>query len=158
MSGGAGSAFKIKLANRRRLALELRKGGVSYRDIADAIRKELNLEHYGAGLAHRDVMTELDEIKKTCSETAEKVRDMELQRLDELTHLLWEKVQAQDYQAVDRLLRVMDRRAKLLGLDAPTHQVVTGEEGGRPVEHVVIYLPENRRAAHEEDKPTTEAV
>jgi len=32
--------------------------------------------------------------------------------------------------AIDRALKIMERRAKLLGLDAPVRQEVTGADGG----------------------------
>jgi hypothetical protein len=43
---------------------------------------------------------------------------------------LWPQVLKGNQGAIDRALRVMERRAKLLGLDAPTRQEVTGAEGG----------------------------
>jgi len=47
------------------------------------------------------------------------LRALELLRLDELLNALWDTAIAGDLKAVDRVLKVMERRAKLLGLDAP---------------------------------------
>jgi hypothetical protein len=46
------------------------------------------------------------------------VRDLELQRLDALYLKAWEAVEEGDLPSIDRCLRIMERRAKLLGLDA----------------------------------------
>jgi len=144
MAGGVGSAAKVKAAERRRLALELRKAGISYRDIADAVRKQLGLARYSYVTAYRDVMQELYALQAACGEEAEKVREIELHRLDELTRLLWERVQAKELLAIDRYLRVMERRARLLGLDAPASMDVTSD--GKPLQPVVmLHMPDDGR-------------
>ncbi len=43
---------------------------------------------------------------------------------------LWRRVQSGDDHAIDRALRIMERRARLLGLDAATKTEHTGKEGG----------------------------
>ena len=43
---------------------------------------------------------------------------------------LWRRVQNGDERAIDRVLRIMERRAKLLGLDAAAKTEHTGKEGG----------------------------
>ncbi len=99
-----------EIAERRRKALDLRKAGASY----DAIAQQLRLS--GSGSAYKIVQAAL---KATYREPADDVRKLELERLDRLTLALWSRAQQGETEAIDRVLKLMDRRAKLLGLDAP---------------------------------------
>lgn len=115
------------LAEQRRKALELRKAGAGYEDIS----RKLGLA--GPGSAYKIVQTAL---KNTYREPADDVRKLELERLDRLTLALWTRSKNGDEIAIDRVLKIMDRRAKLLGLDAPTkiiHPVSTEEN---PIEKI----------------------
>ncbi|MFB6581666.1 hypothetical protein ACFCYC_30405 [Streptomyces sp. NPDC056402] len=59
------------------------------------------------------------------------MRALEADRLDRLFLVAYRKVvRDQDLTAIDRALRVMERRARLLGLDMPTRTELTGPEGG----------------------------
>ena len=111
---------RLKALERRQKALELRKNGYDYKTIA----KELNVTIKTAFL---DVKTCLDEIRKTTHETAEDVLELELKRLDVAQAALMPKVQAGDTRAIDTLMRVQERRAKYLGLDAANKLEVTGK-------------------------------
>lgn len=51
----------------------------------------------------------------------------------------------------DRILKVMERRAKLLGLDAPTKTAMTNPEGNKEASYVQFYLPSNSREDVQED-------
>jgi hypothetical protein len=68
-------------------------------------------------------------IRKVLQEPAEAVRELEAMRLDALLQALWGKALDGDVLVIDRVLKIMDRRARLLGLDAPTktQQENTGE-------------------------------
>ena len=90
--------------------------------------------------AHRDVKKHLDEIAQTCTEEAEEVRCIELQRLDGLWKVAHDKALKGDLPAIDRCLRIQERRAKLLGLDAPQRAEITGLQT-----EVTIYVPDNGR-------------
>ena len=54
------------------------------------------------------------------------VRDMELERCDSMMAGLWEKINKGDPYAVIAAIKVMERRSRLLGLDAPTKQEFIG--------------------------------
>ena len=92
-------------------ALELRKSGVSYPAIAD------KLGYRGKQGAFEAVKAAL---KKTLQEPADELRVLELERLDAMTLAIASQVRAGNFGAIDRNLRIMKRRAELLGLDAPT--------------------------------------
>jgi hypothetical protein len=50
---------------------------------------------------------------------AESVREVELERLDELSRRYFRAACAGDSKSAELLLKISERRAKLLGLDAP---------------------------------------
>ena len=56
-------------------------------------------------------------------------RQLELARLDALQRVLWERVELCDIKAIETVLKIIDRRIRLLGLD----QVATKDEGSRPL-------------------------
>jgi hypothetical protein len=104
------SEKRLSAAVRQARALELRTAGKGY----EAIAAELG--YGGPSGAHKAVMAGL---KATLREPAEELRTLELERLDRLLSSLWPVAVRGDQGAVDRVLRVMGRRAKYLGLDAP---------------------------------------
>ncbi len=69
--------------------------------------------------------------------------------------MLWHRAMVEgDLRAVDRLLRVAERRARLLGLDLD--RVEVSGPGGGPIEvaaEVVVYVPDNGRGATGEGDP-----
>jgi hypothetical protein len=102
-------ASKVTSLERKLQALELRKAGASYRTIAE------RLGYASASGAHKAVASAL---KATLREPAGEVRTLELERLDAALLAIWRRVQNGDDRAIDRLLRIMERRARMLGLDA----------------------------------------
>lgn len=115
----------IAAAERARLALEARKSGATY----DQIAKQLG--YRGPDGAHRAVKRALIRLRQ---EPADDVRALEIARLDRLLMGQWRAAIGTaetpgDPAAVDRVLKIMARRAAYLGLDAPVvfsvQQVVT---------------------------------
>lgn len=105
-----------EIAKRRKEALALRLAGRSYQEIAD---------HFGVSkyTAYHDVNDELADIPK---EAASKLRRQEGLRLDQLQSAVWLDAMKGDTEAVKAALKVIDRRARMLGLDAPSNVNVTG--------------------------------
>lgn len=103
-------------------ALELRKAGISYQRIAEAVG------YKDASGAWRAVKSAL---KKTLQEPSDDLRKLELERLDAAASAIYPSVKQGQYGAIDRWIRIMERRAKLLGLDAPTKTDLTS--GGKPL-------------------------
>lgn len=102
---------KATVREHQQRALELRLTGMSHRAIAEALGVS---DHT---TIHKRVKSALNEIIR---EPAEAVIKMELERLDILLNGLWEQARGGDLQALDRALKIQDRRARYLGLDAPT--------------------------------------
>jgi hypothetical protein len=109
-----------EIAGRWASALELRKAGVSFPQIAR------RLGYSGPGAAFKAVQSALD---ATLREPAESLRTLEAERLDRLMLGVWQRATAGDAKAVDNVLKIMDRRARLLGLDAPRKVAPTTPDG-----------------------------
>jgi len=77
---------RIEAKERAKKALELRKKGMRYEAIAQT------LGYSSRGDAHKAVMKELNLLAKECLEEAAQVRDLELQRLDELYLAAWKAI------------------------------------------------------------------
>jgi len=109
------SPERIMLTEKERAALELRKSGATLDDIA----RELGYCNRGA--AHKAIRRALD---ATLQEPAAELREMEQVRLNTMLVAIWPKVKTGDHVALQDALSIMDRRAKLLGLDAPSKRSV----------------------------------
>lgn len=101
-------------------ALELRLAGATYSNIAKALG-------VSKGYAWKLIDRAVQEVSEKCAEAAEKIRTIELARLDKMRMVLWPK---RADPRVDTLLRISERVAKLYGLDAPAKHELTGAAGG----------------------------
>lgn len=128
----------VSVEQKRLRALDLRGEGKSYRKIADAMGIDVSY-------AHELVIAGLDDLLVQSTESAEQVKVLELARLDDLLDKLLIKMSLQRREmatkegqkvsvpdpneaTVGMILKVMERRAKMLGLDAPTE--IVGAGGG----------------------------
>lgn len=102
-------ADDLKAAERRKKALALRLTGATLQEIAD---------HNGTAVStvHSDIDRALGDIPR---QEADALRAQEVERLDRLQRAIWGKALQGDLPTIDRVLRIIDRRAKMLGLDAP---------------------------------------
>lgn len=117
MAGGRNSKSQAEIAEKRQKCLELRKCGGSFRSIAEQ-------QGISLGLAHKYVADALSEINELTAQDADWLRELELQRLDTAQLAIAKLVRQGHLGAVDRWLRISERRSKLLGLDAPIQQQV----------------------------------
>jgi len=120
-AGSKGSKRRIIAREREKRAMELRLAGATYAQIGEALG-------ISAQAAHKAVMRALDRINEKLAEDAQKVLRLELERLDKMLLALWPQAQRGNQGAVDRILRIMERRARLLGLDAPHNVNVSAAE------------------------------
>jgi hypothetical protein len=149
-----GAAQRVATAQRRTQAVQMRLEGATYEAIAEA------LGYSGRNAAYADINRALEASVTEQRRAAEVLRQEELLRLDLLWSKVWE-VLAREHvtvsngrlvrgdngqplrddgpvlQAVDRLLRIMERRTKYLGLDAPTkHEVLTLDAIDRAIQEL----------------------
>ncbi len=112
MAKSKGAPEKVRARERELRALELRKAGATYRRIGE----HLGITEQGA---HKAVMRALNKLIADVSESADQLRELEVQRLDAMLLGLWDQARLGDVKAVTASLRVMERRARMLGLDLP---------------------------------------
>jgi hypothetical protein len=110
-----------KQAKQERIAeaLDLRARGKSYREIAAFTGVSVRQ-------AFEDVKQGLADHRESYAETAADVRGLELARLDRLWRRAEDLLESDDddgAKAIGAALRIMERRARLLGLDAQVEQV-----------------------------------
>ncbi|HRF50822.1 MAG TPA: hypothetical protein PLC98_24550, partial [Anaerolineales bacterium] len=91
--------------------MKLRQAGVSY----EAIGKRLGVSRQAAW---RMVDRALTKTERDTSEAADRVRIIELARLDRLLNSIWGAAMRGSLLAHDRVYKNMERRARYLGLDA----------------------------------------
>jgi len=118
---------QLMLQQRARQCLKLRQEGMSYYRIGEML--DIN-----PASAFADVNKQLKYIDENLSEETEKLRRMELTRLDRLLEGLGPALKSKDYyergMAMDKAIKIMDRRAKYIpGMDAPS-QVMAGLDDG----------------------------
>ena len=117
---------------------EMRKAGMNYRAIAAASNVSVSTAYSGVNRVMKQIGRQLVE------DHGDVVR-MELERLDTLQRQLWpmtrpHKIVTGDGEeieippsldAIDRVLKIMDRRAKLMGLDQAAGLAITMGDGNR---------------------------
>jgi len=100
---------------RRVQALDLRLAGASYRQIAVVLGVGVKTAWLDVNRALREYLTE----------PSDQVRAAEVARLERLFMAHWPKAISGDKEATYTVLAIMDRRARLLGLDAPKRIDIT---------------------------------
>lgn len=133
-------AKKAEVATRRAKLIELRLQGVSFED-----QRILDLGYSDRGHATKDMIRALEAARDEEAAAVSVYRQQENQRLDALLAAVWKQATTErpvfdkegqligheiDMRAVDTVLKLMDRRAKLNGLDAPIKTEVSGPDGG----------------------------
>ena len=126
MKDSKASAKRLKGAENRGRALELRKSGASYRQIGEALGISLQR-------AHQLIMNELDRLSQLRLGTADELRRLELERLEMIALAIVSQVKKGDIKAGHLWLKTCESRRKLLGLDAPARAEISGPDGG-PIE------------------------
>jgi hypothetical protein len=120
-----------ELVEKETTIIELRHEGYVWREIATMVDMSIAgvVKAYKRALMRHPVAA------------IEEHRELELDRLDNLQRTYWQPAVNGNLRAADFVLRVIDKRAKLLGLDAPLKvqaEVVTydGSDLDREVERV----------------------
>jgi len=120
---------RIETAQRREKAMEMRCASHTYESIAKA------LGYHDRAHAYNDIQKAIAEIGR---EPAEHLIRMELRRLDALVKAIWNEAVTGDLRAIDRVLRILERRANMLGLDAK--KSVDTENDIEKAQHIVNVL------------------
>lgn len=108
----------VEAARRQLQALQLRIEGKSFEQI------KVEVGYASRGAASNAVQAAL---QRWGVEPAAELRTLEMARLDAITDKLWPKIEAGNLGAISVYLQVAQRRARLLGLDAPAEMNLKGE-------------------------------
>ena len=122
------SPRRLAVVEKQRQALELRKAGVTFQEIADAL---------GYATAQGALLAVESGLRKTLQQPADELRKIDLERLETMLRQVWPFVIAPTvkampigggvamqvwddakFHATGTVLTILARRAKLLGLDA----------------------------------------
>lgn len=110
----------VNKADRDAEIFRLRLSGLS----TDMIARQLG---ESASLINAVIRTEIKRINSECTEAAQEVQSMELIRLDQMMQVHMTHALAGDIEASMMVLRIMERRAKYLGIDAAGKLEIKGE-------------------------------
>lgn len=155
----------VDTAARDAEACRLRARGYTYDEIAAELGMSSKSRAYDA--VQRALVD-------TVREPADEVRQLELIRLDEMhqaaravmeaTHYVVDKGQVVEWNgapliddgpvlaAIDRMLRVQERRARLLGLDSPQRVSIDAQQIGDDIRDLIAAL-----TGHDDDEPEPDA-
>lgn len=125
------SKNKIGIKELRRQSLELRTLGLSFQQIADRLG-------CSKSAAYRAVTTALEEIQEDTRKLAKLNKTLDLQRLDWVIREAMKLALKGDLQAMDRVMKAIDRRAKIYGFEAPQKIAATTPDGEEAAQGVVV--------------------
>lgn len=122
------TAAGLKAAEKQAQAMELRKAGCTFEEIA----RQLGYSHHTG--ARNAVVAGL---RRTLTEPAEELRTLQRERLRKLWLALYPRAIKGDEKAIDRCIRLHEQMVALDGLNKATKMEVTGKDGG-PIEHADV--------------------
>ncbi len=122
MATSKACGIRLTAAERKKEIVRLRRNGFTLAKIAEQVG-------CSAQYAHKILTTYLERLETEFRNDVRELRQLEAERLDRAQLAVWDKAVKGDVGAIDRVLRIMERRARLFGLDAPARQEITGKDG-----------------------------
>lgn len=128
-----------RIRERRKMVVALRLAGLPWEEIAERAGVS------SAAAARVDYTRARDKSIAELNASVEELRSVEVDRLDRLQAALWPRAVGGDIKAVDSCVRIIERRAKMLGLEAPTKVDLQGriDVESRVVVDVVMAVVES---------------
>ena len=120
----ASRAKQAETAGRRADLIRLRRAGRSF----DSIAAELGYASRQA--ASKDFIRAIEQRRDEQAAEVSVYRQEMNERLDALLEAAWPDATIGDPKAIETVLKVLDRQAKLNGLDAPVKSELSGPDGG----------------------------
>jgi len=122
MGRSATGGEKLNKAETKKQAVMLRKSGRTHRQIAAQLNKS-------PGWICKLLKEAVEDYNKETAAEVEELRAWEGQRLDQMLQGIWPQVINGHLGAIDRALRVIQERARLYGLYAPSKVAPTNPDG-----------------------------
>lgn len=136
------SAARARKLKNQAQVLALRRAGMPFSQIAAKVG-------ISKSSAHQLVQEGMEDARRQIATSVDELRAEELSRLDGMLAKAYPSAAKGDLQAIDRVLKIGERRAKLLGLDAPTRTALQGGGDDAPPivseARVTFYMPDNGR-------------
>jgi len=117
-------------------AMQMRIAGATYEQIRVAKGWK------NRSVAYNACMREFHRLK---DEPARELRQIELLRIDRAQVAIWTQVIGGNFGAIDRFVKLSERRSRILGLDAPAKMALTDPTGEKAYDPLHVYVPENNR-------------
>jgi hypothetical protein len=111
--------------------------GLNYRDIGGAL--DVSIVTISS-----DVNVVIGRLQRDQSSVVEQIVALEIRRLDRALNAILDKVVTDDAGAIELMLKIMNQRAKYLGLYAPERRELSGLNGG-PIEVAEIEAIRQKR-------------
>lgn len=115
---------QLRQVEKRNRILRLTRAGATAAEIVEILARGdaengIAPEHVTVGQVKRLVKKHIEELHFEDARTVDELRAVEVERLDAVLKVLYPRATRQDpdLKAIDRFLRLSERRAKLLGLD-----------------------------------------
>lgn len=125
-------ATQLIALRRREKVLSLRLAGLCYAEIVEKLKSDPEVAPLPRGwdcrYAASDLRRLLDLEKRAAKEEVAAARELELRRLSSIYNRLSERFENGDMSVVEKMLRVIELRAKILGL-FPTFSAELGPQG-----------------------------
>jgi hypothetical protein len=118
---------QLEIAERRKVVAANILAGATYRDIANAL-------NVSVGTVAGDAGAILSEWRAERVDNTDARVVLDIRRLDLALNAIFDKVQSGDVRAIETMIRIQDRAAKYLGLDAPAKVAPTDPSGTKPYE------------------------
>jgi hypothetical protein len=113
---------------KRRVALELRAAGLTYEQVAEQMKV---MGHRTSAKGVRQIIERaLEDMAQHDQQNVQLIRQMDVQRLDQLMAVLWPKVKAGDIKAIREYRQIVDQRSRLLGTYAAKQVEIRGKIEG----------------------------
>ena len=123
-------AREAQIEKRRGIVAANLLAGMPYRQIAGALGVSL-------GTIAKDVKIILGRMQREQVKLATEHALIMLAQHDRMLNVLWSDVQGGKLDAIDRALRILERKARLLGLDKPEKLAWTNSSGEREANNVI---------------------
>jgi hypothetical protein len=120
------SDTRLKAQATRRQVVELRMSGATITQICERLG-------IGRATAQRHIEKAMADVQADIAGPAEQVKRMHYARLERLLLGAWGNAAKGDNQSIDRIIKILERQAKLLGLDAPTKLAHGGDPDAPPI-------------------------
>ena len=124
----------IKAKELQRKALELRTLGLSYQQIGDQLGVTKTA-------AFKAVSRGLSEVEEETRQLAKLNKTLDLQRLDWIIREAMKLALKGDLQAMDRIMKAIDQRAKIYGFEAPKKIAHTTPDGEELASQGIVVVP-----------------